>query len=50
MSTRTVTRVVKTRVKVSTNVEAWDTRNGANARLVTRDKAGRFVTNVSLAK
>lgn len=50
MSTRTVTRIVRTKVKVKTNVEAWDTRNGANARLVTRDSKGRFVTNVSLAK
>lgn len=48
MATRTVTR--KVRVKVSTNVEAWNTRNGASARLVTRDTTGKFVTNVSLSR
>lgn len=48
MATRTITR--KTRVKVNTKVEAWDTRNGASARLVTRTTDGKFVSNVSLGK
>ncbi len=50
MSTRTVTVVTTRKVKVNSRVEAWDTKNGANARLVVRDTAGRFVTNVALAK
>jgi hypothetical protein len=48
MATKTVYRPV--RVKVSTKVEAWDTRFGASARLVTRDTTGKFITNVSLTK
>jgi hypothetical protein len=48
MATKTVYRPV--RVKVSTKVEAWDTRFGASARLVTRDTEGKFITNVSLTK
>jgi len=48
MATRTITR--KVRVPVKTRVEAWDTKHGANARLVTRTTDGKFVSNVSLAK
>lgn len=48
MATKTVYRPV--RVKVSSKVEAWNTRFGASARLVTRDTTGKFITNVSLTK
>lgn len=48
MAVKTVYRPV--RVKVSTKVEAWDTRFGASARIVTRDETGKFVSNVSIAK
>jgi len=50
MSTRTVTVTTTKRVKVNSRVEAWNTKNGANARLVTRRTDGKFVSNVSLAK
>lgn len=48
MATKTVLRPV--RVKVHTQVEAWNTRFGASARLVTRDETGKFISNVSLTK
>jgi hypothetical protein len=48
MATKTVYRPV--RVKVSSKVEAWNTRFGASARLVTRDETGKFISNVSLTK
>jgi hypothetical protein len=48
MATKTITR--KTRVKVNSKIEAWDTRFGASARVVTRTTDGKFVTNVSLGK
>lgn len=48
MATKTVYRPV--RVKVKSNVEAWNTRYGASARLVTRDQNGKFISNVSLTK
>ena len=46
MSTKTVLRPVT--IKITSKVEAWDTRFGASARLVVRDEAGKFVTNTSL--
>lgn len=46
MATKTVLRPVK--INVTTKIEAWDTRFGASARLVTRGDDGKFVTNVSL--
>lgn len=48
MATKTVYRPV--RVKVRSNVEAWNTRFGARATLVTRDEKGKFISNVTLAK
>lgn len=48
MATKTVLRPVK--IKVSTKVEAWDTRFGASARLVTRATDGKFVGNISLVR
>lgn len=48
MATKTVLRPVK--IKVKTNVEAWDTRFGASARLVTRGSDGKFVGNISLTR
>lgn len=48
MATKTITRTVTETIKVSSNVEAWDTRFGASARLVVRDTSGKFVTNTSL--
>lgn len=48
MAIKTVYRPV--RVKVSSKVEAWNTRYGASARLVTRDTSGKFISNVSLTK
>jgi hypothetical protein len=48
MATKTITR--KVRVKVNSKVEAWDTRFGPSARVVTRTTDGKFVTNVSLTK
>lgn len=48
MAIKTVYRPV--RVKVSSKVEAWNTRYGASARLVTRDTDGKFVSNISLTK
>lgn len=50
MATKTITRTVTETVRVNSNIEAWNTRFGASARLVTRTTDGRFVTNVSLTK
>jgi hypothetical protein len=50
MATKTITRTVKSKVRVNSKVEAWDTRFGPSARVVTRTTDGKFVTNVSLTK